>query len=137
MSLLDKIKQESKNPKVKVTPREDQLINEGKPTINEEKQEQDMISSLEKELANLPSIVNKKMGVRLEEDIYNDIRKFCQDNDITLETLVEAYFTICQNDPDLLEKVIANAQHRVKQRTKAGNIRSLLTKTRNIRGNFK
>jgi len=102
MSLLDKIKQESKNPKVKVTPREDQLINEGKPTINEEKPEEDMISSLEKELASLPSIVNKKMGVRLEKGIYNDIRKFCQDNDITLETLVEAYFSICQNDPELL-----------------------------------
>lgn len=143
MSLLDKIKQESTSPTIKINPRQDELAplqkqeKEKNREVNEniDNEQLAMISVLEKELETLPQVVNKKMGVRLEENIYSEIRLFCQKNNITLETLLEAYFTICQDHPTVLNQVIENAQHRVQQRTKAGNIRSILTKTRNIQAN--
>lgn len=143
MSLLDKIKKESSSPTIKINPRQDELVpyqeqekeEKTKVSADIDKEQLAMITALEKELETLPKVVNKKMGVRLEENIYSEIRLFCEKKNITLETLLEAYFTICQSHPTLLNKVIENAQHRVQQRTKAGNIRSILTKTRNIQAN--
>lgn len=136
MSLLDKIKQEYQSPTVKIAPRQDELIPTPETVKSREKEEkreeQEMIASLEQELQSFPPITPKKMGVRLEESIYEQIRSLCREEDITLETLVEAYFTICQGNPLLQQQIIEEAQKRVKQRTKAGNIRSLLTKARNL-----
>lgn len=141
MNLLDKIKKEHESPTVKVVPRQDELLPKIE-SISAQTQEafqtpqssttEESIRLLEQELATLPSITNKKIGVRLEEGIYEEIRKLCHDNNITVETLLEAYFTICNSQPDLESKIIENAQNRLKQRTKAGNIRSLITKTKNL-----
>jgi hypothetical protein len=153
MSLLDKIKQEHQAPTVKVPPRKDDLVPTAKqepaepklapaPKKAEVTQPQQQVShqldveleTLEKELESFPAITNKKLGVRLEEVIYERLRRFCQDNSITLETLLEAYFTVCEPDSKLMARVIDDAQNRIKRRTKAGNIRSLLTKTKNLKG---
>jgi hypothetical protein len=143
MSLLDKIKKEHESPTVKVPPRQDELVpkvealpSETNPIAPEEGTPEPVqsIASLEKELETLPSVTNKKIGVRLEEDIYEEVRRFCQENSITVETLLEAYFTVCQSQPKLLEKIIDEARFRLKRRIKAGNIRSLLTKAKNLKG---
>lgn len=153
MNLLDRIKKEHESPTVKVPPRQDELIpktdaqpvksepivqQEESPEPNEAHGEADAsgiaIASLERELETLPSVSNKKIGVRLEEEIYEDIRRLCQDNNITVETLLEAYFTVCRSQPTLVETIIEEAQSRLKRRTKAGNIRSLLTKAKNLKG---
>jgi hypothetical protein len=142
MSLLDKIKNEYESQTVKVPPRQDELLPRGEGLIPETErvsQEEEATKPvqstlfLEKELASLPSVTNKKIGVRLEEGIYEEVRKFCQENSITVETLLEAYFTVCSSQPKLVKKIIEEAQFRLKQRTKAGNIRSLLTKTKNLK----
>lgn len=143
MSLLDKIKQESNSPTIKINPPKDELVPNQKQenqenikvTADIDKEQLAITTALEKELETLPQVVSKKMGVRLEEGIYTEIRLFCQKNNITLETLLEAYFTICQDHPIILNQVVENAQHRLQQRTKAGNIRSILTKTRNLQAN--
>lgn len=141
MNLLDKIKKEHESPTVKVAPRQDELFPkvETIPTkaqetfqVTESLTTEKSIGLLEQELATFPTITNKKIGVRLEEGLYEEIRKLCHDNDITIETLLEAYFTICSSQSNLMNKVIKNAQYRLKQRTKAGNIRSLITKTKNL-----
>ena len=143
MSLLDKIKKEHESPTVKVPPRQDELVpkaevlpSETKPFVPKEEgtpEPGQSIASLEKELETLPSVTNKKIGVRLEDDIYEEVRRFCQENSITVETLLEAYFTVCQSQPKLIEKIIEEARFRLKRRTKAGNIRSLLTKAKNLK----
>jgi hypothetical protein len=144
MSLLDKIKNEYESQTVKVPPRQDELLPRSEGLLAETElvsQEEEATKPipvqstlfLEKELASLPLITNKKIGVRLEEDIYEEVRKLCQENSITVETLLEAYFTVCSTQPKLVNKIIEEAQFRLKQRTKAGNIRSLLTKTKNLK----
>ncbi len=141
MSLLDKIKNEYESQTVKVPPRQDELLPKSEVSLPETQlvsQEEEVTKPaqstlfLEKELASLPSVTNKKIGVRLEEGIYDEVRKLCQENSITVETLLEAYFTVCSTQPKLVKKIIEEAQFRLKQRTKAGNIRSLLTKTKNL-----
>lgn len=142
MSLLDRIKNEYESQTVKVPPRQDELLPKAEVLLPETKlvsQEEESTKPvqstlfLEKELESLPSVTNKKIGVRLEEGIYEEIRKLCQENSITVETLLEAYFTVCSTQPKLVKKIIEEAQFRLKQRTKAGNIRSLLTKTKNLK----
>ncbi|MCZ2207597.1 hypothetical protein [Cylindrospermopsis raciborskii] len=158
MSLIDKIKREHESPTVKVPPRQDNLISpteveaiksevitekEVEPMKSEvlfdqhnfyqhESLDASLVSSLEKELKNFPAVCNKKIGVRIEEEIYEGIRDLCYNNGITVETLLEAYFTLCKSQPRLLEKIIKEAQARIKRRTRAGNIRSLITKTKNL-----
>ena len=139
MSLLDKINQEAKNPTVKVPPRSDELapkvvkLDRNENAITEVGQTEQLIMSLEEELASLPKISSKKIGVRLETTLYDAIRKFCDEQGITVETLLESYFSVCQANRDLTQVVVEEAQTRIKQRVRAGNIRSLLTKTRNLR----
>jgi hypothetical protein len=138
MSLLDKINQEAKNPTIKVSPRNDELApnviqfdRTEDPSKNTAQTEQ-LIRSLEDELNTFPQVSSKKIGVRLETDLYDTMRKFCDEHGITVETLLESYFTVCQSNQDLTQQVIECAQTRIKQRVRAGNIRSLLTKTRNL-----
>lgn len=139
MSLLDKINQEAKNPTVKVTPRTDELEPKVVKLDRKENQQKDvdqteqLIMSLEQELNTIPKVSSKKIGVRLETVLYDAIRKFCDEHGITVETLLESYFTVCQSHSDLTQQIIEEAQTRIKQRVRAGNIRSLLTKTRNLK----
>lgn len=142
MSLLDKINQEAKNPTVKVSPRSDefapkviQLERTESPSQSIDQTEQ-MIRSLEQELETIPQVSSKKIGVRLETDVYNQIRRFCDEQGITVETLLESYFTVCQSNQQLTELVVQEAKARINQRVRAGNIRSLLTKTRNLRNKY-
>lgn len=138
MSLLDKINQEAENPTIKVPFRSDDLvpnfINVNKETeaVKSVVQTEQLIRSLEEELKTLPKVSSKKIGVRLETTLYEAIRKFCDEQEITVETLLESYFIVCKSNRDLTKKVLEEAQTRIKQRIRAGNIRSLLTKTRNL-----
>ena len=139
MSLLDKINQEAKNPTVKVPRRSDELVpkvvklEKTEDVSPEIVQTEPLIRSLEEELNTIPKVSDKKIGVRLETALYDAIRKFCDEQGITVETLLESYFIVCQSNKDLTQQVIEEAQTRIKQRVRAGNIRSLLTKTRNLR----
>ena len=99
MSLLDKIKNEYELQTVKVPPRQDELLPKAEvllaetELVTQEEETTKPVQSnlfLEKELASLPSVINKKIGVRLEEGIYEEVRKLCQKNSITVETLLEA-----------------------------------------------
>jgi hypothetical protein len=158
VSLIDKIKQEHESPTIKVPPRQDNLISpsEVEPIKSDvitqkevetiksevifdqqkfyqhENLDASLVSPLEKELKSFPAISDKKISIRVEKEIYTGIRELCYNNKITVETLLEAYFTLCKSQPRLLEKIVKEAQARIKRRTKAGNIRSLITKTKNL-----
>ncbi|PNJ93278.1 hypothetical protein CEP14_13275 [Cylindrospermopsis raciborskii C04] len=145
MTLFDKIKKEHNSPTVKVPPRQDDIIPKQEVIESESNfnhgelhkyTEPDVspisIASLEKELQSFPSLSNKKIVLRLEEDIYEGIRVICYEHDITVETLLEAYFSLCKSQPKLMDKILKEAQSRIKGRTKAGNIRSLITKIKNL-----
>ena len=136
MSLLDKIREESSSPSVKVDGRSDALIeslqqqeSQSVSSVSEEDFEAELIAELE----SFPVISNKKVGVRLEEEILEALQTLCRRERITIETLLEAFHETCSGDETLMSQVIGGAKTRVQRRTRAGNIRSILTKSRNIR----
>lgn len=151
MSLMDKIRQEASTPTVKVSPRRDALAPQGQnlelgsgvSALMGDKQavvspqpttgiQDSQLQFLEAELARYPMVSAKKVGVRLEEQILEEIQELCRRNDITVETLLESFFTTYQGKETVMRQVIKEAQARIQRRTKAGNIRSILTKSRNI-----
>jgi hypothetical protein len=152
MSLLDRIRKEASAPTVKVPPRNDSLAPKGQEAgsgsgvsdpVGHEKMvalpqpaqwsQDPQLLSLEAELARYPVVSAKKVGVRLEEPILEEIQTLCRTNDITVETLLESFFTTCKDKDALMLQIIQEAQLRIHRRTKAGTIRSILTKSKNIR----
>jgi hypothetical protein len=137
MSLMDKIRKESEAPSVVIEKREDPLLDDFHIDQDElgsqsTSQAASLEESLLKELEKIPLVSSKKVGVRLEEKILSDIQDLCRDNNITVETLLEAFHEICILREPIMKLVIKDAQARMKRRTRAGNIRSTLTKFRNI-----
>jgi hypothetical protein len=135
MSLLDKIRQESEEPTITVSPRTDPLVrslqiveNTAVPSGDETLEQ-----SLAAELSALPKISEKKVGVRLQQEILAELEALCRQNDITMETLLESFYVVCSPQDKVMSKVLTEAQRRIKQRVRAGNIRSILTKTRNLK----
>jgi hypothetical protein len=141
MSILDKIRQEAIAPSVIVSPRTDPLTRSLEKFSDEDDvhsatsqtESDNWEASLESELAAFPSIANRKVGVRLEEEILDQIDELCRQHNLTIETLLEAFFTVCNSKETLMQKIIQEAQSRIKRRTRAGNIRSVLTKTKNLK----
>ncbi len=137
MSLLDKIRQESVEPQVKVPPRTDPLAlsldEKSQALAHNSTNEDNWSASLEAELAAIPPISNKKVGVRLEEEILDKLDQLCRQHDVTIETLLESFYTVCYAKDTLMLKVFQEAQNRIKRRTRAGNIRSVLTKSKNLK----
>lgn len=137
MSLMDKIRKESEAPSIVIEKREDPLLDDFHIEHAEVKsqstsQAASLEDSLLNELEKIPLVSSKKVGVRLEEKILTDIQDLCRDNNITVETLLEAFHEICILREPIMKLVIKDAQARMKRRTRAGNIRSTLTKFRNI-----
>ena len=152
MSLLDKIRQEASSPTVKVPPRDDLLAPHREvtepvspvevaasgelmapPSVPVQQGHFPEMPFLEAELATYSVISAKKVGVRLEEGILEAIQDLCRKNDITVETLLESFYTTCEGNDSLMRRVIEGARARIERRTRAGNIRSILTKSKNIR----
>lgn len=137
MSLLDKIRQETETPSVKVEQRQDSLIDKLAEDNPESQKSQidireDIEANLTAELASFPPIAQKKVGVRLEEDILTQLEITCKENKITIETFLEAAFIACQEDPSIMNATIEDAQTRLARRKRAGTIRSILTKSQNL-----
>ncbi len=141
MSLFDRIRQEAVSPTVKVPQRNDLILSN--PEISSDlteidnQEDDNKAVSLEKlliaELESLPIISKKKVGVRLESEILENIQELCRNNNITVETLLEAFYQVCNVKDTLMRQVIKDAQNRIQRRTRAGNIRSILTKSKNLK----
>ncbi|MCM1985100.1 hypothetical protein [Lyngbya confervoides] len=139
MGLMDKIKREQSDPSIVVPIRPDPLQTEDAIADAEEiplpdsTANESYLADLEKKLAAYPAIASKKLGLRIEEDLLEEVQIFCKKNKITPETLFEALFTQTVSKDSVLNRVVKDAQKRCKQRTEAGNIRSMITKFKNIK----
>lgn len=147
MSLLDRIRQESSSPTVKVE-RQDALLQsiqrgqvvldarsskleDGIPSQSTLDAGDPLLDRLRAELSTYPAIANKKTTLRLEEQSLKDIQSLCVIYDITPETLLEAFIKVCSSQETLMHQVVKEAQSRIQSRVEAGNLRSLITKTEN------
>lgn len=79
---------------------------------------------LKKKLESLPKIAPRR-NIRLEESLNQRIQQFCQEQNISIETFLEACFLACESDSELKSIVTEEAKRRIEQRKEAGKIRRL------------
>ena len=83
------------------------------------------LQQLQEELERLPT-VGKRLAVHLEQRIRADLVKLCDEQEITPEIFIEAAYACLQQQPELLDSIIADAKVRLKQRKQAGVLRRTL-----------
>ena len=77
---------------------------------------------LKKKLESLPKIAPRR-NIRLEESLNQRIQQFCQEQNLSIETFLEACFLACEADLELKSIVTEEAQRRIEQRKEAGKLR--------------
>ena len=83
------------------------------------------LQQLQEELERLPT-VGKRLAVHLEQRIRADLVKLCDEQEITPEIFMEAAYASLQQQPEVLDSIIADAKVRLKQRKQAGVLRRTL-----------
>lgn len=143
MSLLDEIRNRAHQPTV--PPRQDVLQQPPtpdtltEPTASDAVQQPTVVSELkrlEELLASFPEIA-PRVPVRLEVPIKDELDSLCNQEKVTIETLLEAFYVTCKDKESVMRLVIKEAKKRLKSRKEVGNIRSSLTKLNNLTKNRK
>ncbi|MBE9064484.1 hypothetical protein [cf. Phormidesmis sp. LEGE 11477] len=83
-------------------------------------------TAIEAELATLPQ-VSQRRNIRLEVELESLLLSFCQENDITVETFLEACFVEAEQNARFKAEMVTEAQRRVQQRKQAGKLRRVLS----------
>lgn len=144
MSLLDEIRSRANQPTV--PPRQDVLQQPTTDTLTpqdlettDEVQQPTVVSELkrlEELLASFPEIA-PRVPVRLETPIKDELDSLCNQEKVTIETLLEAFYVTCKDKESVMRQVLKEAKKRLKSRKEVGNIRSSLTKLNNLTKNRK
>lgn len=89
--------------------------------------------SLEDQLTQLIQVAPRR-NIRLEENLDKEIERFVQDQDLTIETLLEACYLILQEDSELKTRVVSQASERLAERKEAGKLRRIYSQMQKLRG---
>lgn len=125
--LLSKIKQKAQQRK-DVPTRNTSLLGSGSPSLPSPNLEfaQNVQIELPPEIDDLPQI-SKRLAVRLEDEVRDQLEMLCKYEKITPETFLEAAFVVCQSNPGTMAMVMAEAKDRYGKRKMAGELRRLKT----------
>ena len=125
--LLSKIKQKAQQRK-DVPTRNTSLLGSSSPGSSSPELEitQNVQIDSPPEVDNLPQI-SKRLAVRLEDELRDQLEIVCKYEKITPETFLEAAFVICQSNPGTMAMVMAEAKDRYGKRKMAGELRRLKT----------
>lgn len=136
MNILDEIRNRAVAPTV--APREDVLAQQQQgsstPDVDVTSTADSSVSELtllEEQLRNLPEIA-PRVPVRLEVAIKQELDELCNQEKITVETLLEAFYVTCKDKDTVMKQVLKEAKKRLKNRKEAGNIRSSITRLANL-----
>ena len=94
-----------------------------------ENQNDDSTSTLEDlklKLSRIPK-TKRRSAIVLEENIDLRLSEYCRSQQITVETFLEAAWTISQSNQTTLNKITTEAKSRYKSRKEAGRLRRLIT----------
>jgi hypothetical protein len=69
----------------------------------------------------MPSLQTKQSTLRLEVGVSDRLQEICRDNGICREVLIEAMFEFCEQHPEALQGVLAEATTRNEQRQQVAN----------------
>ena len=86
----------------------------------------DTLASLKAELEQYPE-TRRHSAIVLEKDLDSQLTQFCKDKGITVETFLEAAWTVVNADETLVEKITTEAKRRYDQRKRVGQIKRLIT----------
>ena len=86
-------------------------------------------TAIEAELAEMPQ-VGARRNIRLEVELERRLLSFCQENDVTVETFLEACFVEVEQNARTRAELVEEAQRRLKQRKHAGKLRRVLSQLR-------
>lgn len=84
------------------------------------------VEDLQHKLSQFPK-TKRRSAIVLEENIDASLSEYCRSHQITVETFLEAAWTISQSNQTTLNKVTKEAQSRYKSRKEAGRLRRLIT----------
>lgn len=134
--MLNRFKNRSQRPTVRrdssLEPQDTPLASsKPNPTHKESETEAEQ---LKRRLEACPKI-SPRRNIRLEESLNEKIQEFCQEEDITIETFVEACFLACEQDSDLKSCITTEARQRLAQRKEAGKLRRLYSQLEKL-GDF-
>ena len=82
--------------------------------------------NLKAELAKCPE-TNRHSAIVLEKKLDFELTRYCKEQRITVETFLEAAWTIAATSPELLKQITDEAQTRYQSRKEAGRLRRLIT----------
>ncbi|MEB3218063.1 MAG: hypothetical protein VKN72_17795 [Nostocales cyanobacterium 94392] len=86
----------------------------------------DSITELKAELEKYPQ-TKRHSAIVLEKDLSQQLTQFCKEQGITVETFLEAAWTIVNSDDEQLGKITTEAKHRYDQRKRVGQLKRLIT----------
>jgi hypothetical protein len=89
--------------------------------------------SLEEQLAQLIQVAPRR-NIRLEENLDKEIERFVQEQNLTIETLLEACYLVIRDDEDLQKRVVSEASDRLAERKEAGKLRRLYSQMQKLGG---
>jgi hypothetical protein len=125
-----------------VEPRIDALVQQGSQSAQEQAPTQptpvesvesptatngaDTIAALIAELEQYPE-TKRHSAIVLEKDLDQKLTQFCRIRGITVETFLEAAWTVASEDNTLREKITTDAKRRYDQRKRVGQLKRLIT----------
>jgi hypothetical protein len=86
----------------------------------------DTIAALIAELEQYPE-TKRHSAIVLEKDLDQKLTQFCRERGITVETFLEAAWTVASEDNALREKITTDAKRRYDQRKRVGQLKRLIT----------
>jgi hypothetical protein len=105
---------------------------EGSFTIDlKETSPSEQIAKLETELSQLPEN-GKRLAVHLEKEVRNELVAYCNQQEITPETFVEASLVILKQHQEIKEDIAKEARSRLFLRKRAGLIRRTISMLKGI-----
>lgn len=84
------------------------------------------LEDLQRKLSRFPK-TKRRSAIVIEENIDVSLSQYCRAHQITVETFLEAAWTICQSNQTTQNKITKEAQSRYKNRKEAGRLRRLIT----------
>lgn len=82
------------------------------------------IMDIQRQLDSLPMVASRR-NIRLLEELDSEISRLCNEEGITIESLLEALYTNVRDNPQLLSEVLLDAKDRINQRKEAGVLRRI------------
>jgi hypothetical protein len=84
------------------------------------------LEELKAQLAKFPP-TRRHSAIVLDQDIDQELTRFCKDQGITVEVFLEAAWLLTSAEPELMKVTMAEAKRRYKARKQAGKLRRLIT----------